>query len=161
MDDNIKQSWNRVAVDWVVKCEREINTWAGLDKFKLAKLTTDWSLSRRSSRGGMYAAGPGINLAMATLVEPKNSVYRVYEYPSFDSDPEIGGFYTDKNTHRLAMLVCHEMAHAVQFYSAKYLNMPIDRPHGDTFKRPYRKLRVKLLNPEIPNLKDTGVINGL
>ena len=67
-------------------------------KFKLASVKLDWSPSRRSSRGGYYADGPGINIAMSSLVrENNNEIYRVYEYKSFDSDPDIGGIYTRTN----------------------------------------------------------------
>ena len=37
-------------------------------KFKLASVKLDWSPNRRSSRGGYYADGPGINIAMSHLV---------------------------------------------------------------------------------------------
>ena len=36
-------------------------------KFKLTSIKLDWSPKRRSSRGGMYADGPGINMAMNHL----------------------------------------------------------------------------------------------
>ena len=41
------------------------------------------------------------------------------EYKSFDSDPIIGGFYTRDKYDRLRMVIVHEIAHALQYYSNK------------------------------------------
>ena len=58
-----KAKWNKYANDYIRKveafCQREI-----YKKFKLSSVKLDWSINRRSSRGGMYADGPGINIAM-------------------------------------------------------------------------------------------------
>ena len=143
--------YENTAKFWANICEAEICSWTGYSDFKLAKLTLDWKESRRSSRGGWYKAGPGINLAMTKYVYSSDELYRVYEYPSFDSDPIIGGFYSDNPHLYLAMTVCHEMAHAAQFYAHNILKKLIDKPHGDTFKTPYKALRIRLLNPILPN----------
>ena len=89
-----KAKWNKYANDYIRKveafCQREI-----YKKFKLGSVKLDWSINRRSSRGGMYADGPGINIAMRGCCrDHKGQIYRVYEYSSFNDDPDIGGFYT-------------------------------------------------------------------
>lgn len=141
-----KEYWEQRAYQWVTLCENFIQQWH--DDFSLVRCKLDWSTRRRSSRGGWYN-GPGINIAMA-LHTHKNGIYRQYEYPSFDSDPEIGGFYSTCTNHSLGMVVCHEMAHAVQFYRHRILDIEMDRPHGNSFKTPYRALRKAILNPHLP-----------
>ena len=114
-------------------------------KFKLASVNLDWSPKRRSSRGGMYADGPGINMAMNHLCKERDgNVYRVYEYKSFDSDPIIGGFYTRDKHDRLRMVIVHEIAHALQYYSYKLNNFRC-KPHGPLYKR----LRQEFINPRL------------
>lgn len=119
-------------------------------KFHLATTKLDWSSKRSCSRGGYYADGPGINIAMHHLYEPHGKVYRVYEYKSFDADPEIGGFYSDSKWHKLEMVIVHEIAHALQYYSYKINNFRC-KPHGITFKNFYRRLRNIHLNPYLPD----------
>ena len=46
-------------------------------KFKLASVKLDWSPNRRSSRGGYYADGPGINIAMSHLVRENKGEFIV------------------------------------------------------------------------------------
>ena len=77
-----KAKWNKYANDYIRKveafCQREI-----YKKFKLSSVKLDWSINRRSSRGGMYADGPGINIAMLGCCrDHKGQIYRVYEYSS-------------------------------------------------------------------------------
>ena len=118
-------------------------------KFKLATVNLDWSPKRRSSRGGMYADGPGINMAMNHLCKERDgSVYRVYEYKSFDSDPLIGGFYTRDKHDRLRMVIVHEIAHALQYYSYK-LNKFRCKPHGPAWKNLYKRLREEFINSRL------------
>lgn len=140
-----KAYFDSVALDWVLKCENEIRTWTGYEKFKLEYFRRDWSPARRCSRGGWYAKGPGINIAMFRYCFDTPTA-RVYEYPSFDSDPVIGGFYPSHKDHYLASVVCHEMAHAAQGYAYMVLQKPRGTPHGPDFKTPYAILRKKLLN---------------
>lgn len=135
------------AYSWVTQCEDYIRT-VHYSDFSLVRCKLDWSTRRRSSRGGWYN-GPGINIAMH-LYTRKLGLYRQYEYPSFDSDPVIGGFYSTEASHALGMVICHEMAHAVQYYRDRVLNIKIDRPHGESFKNPYRELRINILNPCLP-----------
>jgi hypothetical protein len=140
-----KAYFDKVASDWVVKCENEIRTWDRYEKFKLGYFRRDWSISRRSSRGGWYRQGPGINIAMSRYCFDF-ILDRVYEYPSFDADPVIGGFVPKHKDHYLACVVCHEMAHAAQFYAYNILNAPKGAPHGPDFRQPYARLRKKLFN---------------
>ena len=126
-------------------------------KFKLAQINLDWNPRRRTSRGGHYSAGPGISIAMDRMVPDSPfgdddliEIYRVYEYKSFDADKEIGGIYSNFKYQKLQLVVLHEIAHALQYYSYKINNFRC-KPHGITFKNFYRRLRNKFLNPFLPD----------
>jgi hypothetical protein len=77
-------------------------------------------------------------------------VFRIYEYKSFDHDPIIGGFYACDENLALGLHVCHEMAHAAQFYAHYNLGVEFDKPHGSLFKSRYSKIRQAVLNKQIP-----------
>ena len=119
---------NSMAKDWAKKCDELISSWQDYGNFCLNVCKLDWSARRVSSRGGWYD-GPGINIAMvpATRCRIAGYVFRQYEYPSYDDDPIIGGFYTN------------------------ILGKEMDKPHGKSFKTPYSKIRIALLNPKLPN----------
>ena len=141
---------NKYANDYIKMVEEIIQKEVYV-KFKLASVRLDWSPKRRSSRGGYYADGPGINIAMSHLVrENKGEIYRVYEYKSFDSDPDIGGIYTRNKWHRLELVLLHEIAHALQYYSYKINNFRC-KPHGPTWRNFYSRLRNRHLNPYLDN----------
>lgn len=114
-------------------------------------LRIDWSPNRQCSRGGMYLKGPGINIAMypATSSLRFGKIHRFKEYASYDADKEIGGFYFTDSEHKIAALVAHEVAHAVQYYYYSKSGV-IDRPHGDVFKNYYRMLRTRFVNSMLP-----------
>ena len=148
-----KAKWNKYANDYTRKvevfCQREI-----YKKFKLASVKLDWSPNRRSSRGGMYADGPGINIAMMGCCrDHKGQIYRVYEYSSFNDDPDIGGFYTRRSYDKLDMVILHEIAHALQYYSYK-INRHRCKPHGPVWKNFYSRLRNAFLNNTLENQHD-------
>jgi hypothetical protein len=107
----------------------------------------DHSPKRVTSRGGMYAKGPGINLALNSFTRFKqpDGTYKFNEYPSFAKDPVIGSVIGsfDKCTKAL---VVHEIAHAVQFYYVKINDIKNDKPHGALFKRFYADLRKEFVN---------------
>lgn len=149
MDAKKKEQFEVSAYRWVSKCEDVISTWSDCADFVLHKCVLDWSPRRRSSRGGWYASGPGINIAMFNTCRQRTEPYRMYEYASFDSDPVIGGFYSADPNLALGMVICHEMAHAVQFYRVVHLGKPRGKPHGPDFKLPYSLLRKALINPHI------------
>lgn len=131
---------------------REVESWAASrwEGFQLAHLELDWSKRRTRSQGGMYFKGPGISIAMYRyLSRPRLLAYRVHEYPSFDKDPEIGGFFTDKASDAVKMAICHEMAHACQYYSYE-IDGYRDTPHGKVFKSIYKEIRNRFLNPYLP-----------
>ena len=145
-----KAKWNKYANDYIRKveafCQREI-----YKKFKLSSVKLDWSINRRSSRGGMYADGPGINIAMLGCCrDHKGQIYRVYEYSSFNDDPDIGGFYTRRSYDKLDMVILHEIAHALQYYSYK-INRHRCKPHGPVWKNFYSRLRNAFLNNTLEN----------
>ncbi len=132
---------------------RTVNKWCQdniYQKFNLESIKLDWSINRRSSRGGFYADGPGINIAMLGCCTDSDSIQRVYEYKSFDSDPVIGGIYTRTKFQRLELVLLHEIAHALQYYSYRVNNFRC-KPHGTTWKNFYRRLRVEFLNPQLEN----------
>lgn len=147
MDD--KTLYNTKAKEYIAQCTHIIKAWKDYDNFELNTSKLDWSPKRISSRGGWYD-GPGINIAMCIVAMPRLTPYRMYEYKSFDKDPLIGGFYSCDRFHPLYMHIVHEMAHAAQYYADRILGVPIDRPHGESFKIPYRKLRISTLNKVIP-----------
>ena len=111
----------------------------------------DWDSKRRSSRGGIYKEGPGINMAMYWAV-PNNhgTTYRFYEYASYDKDPSIGGFYSRNPYDKLDAILLHEIAHAVQFFSYKKTNTRC-KPHGPVFKQYYKALRTEFINYRLPD----------
>lgn len=136
---------------WAYDCSKFIRTHD--DSFVLASVKKDWSTRRKCHRGGWYAKGAGINMAMYLLfncyrlAEP---VMRFMEYPSFNNHSVIGGFYyTDVNLKAQTM-VCHEMAHAWQFHDAKKNNTRF-APHGVEFKQHYATLRKKFINHKVEN----------
>jgi len=149
LDAKRKEKFEISAYSWVSKCEDVIATWSDCADFALHKCTLDWSPRRRCSRGGWYASGPGINIAMSLACRERTKPYRMYEYASFDADPVIGGFYSADPDLALGMIICHEMAHAVQFFRVVHLGKPRGRPHGADFKLPYSLLRKALVNPKI------------
>lgn len=147
----MKEHYNSVVDKWVKEAENIITSWPGYSNFLITTCKKDWSRTRRTSRGGCYKDGFGINLAMATLVMPNDGrVKRFYEYASYDDDPRIGGFYFLDTEHKLAAITLHEIAHAVQFFADKEGLYKFDKPHGLSFKIPYAKLRTTLLNKHIP-----------
>ena len=141
----------KYANDFIRRVEKHCKEEIYVD-FELASIKLDWSLKRSCSRGGMYADGPGINIAMAWLHKRQGSIYYVKEYASFNKDEEIGGFYSQNQWHQLEMVILHEIAHALQYYSYK-LNKFRCKPHGPTFKNFYRRLRNVFLNPYLPDQK--------
>lgn len=151
MDD--RKNWEHKAKIWATQCEQLITSWSGYENFTLSRLSLDWSTKRRASRGGMYAHGPGISIAMSQACMPRMEVFRMYEYRSFDADPVIGGFYARDENLALGLHVCHEMAHAAQFYGQFVLGVESSRPHGKEFKIPYSKIRKNILNNHIPRIQ--------
>jgi len=145
---------NKYANDFIRRVEKSCQDEIYVD-FKLAHIKLDWSHKRSCSRGGMYADGPGINIAMASLIHSGKSIHYSNEYKSLDKDVEIGGFYSQNKWHRLEMVILHEIAHALQYYSYK-LNHFRCTPHGPTFKNFYRRLRNTHLNPYLPDQKELG-----
>ena len=140
--------------EWIHYANGELDTYIKFvneqifPKFVLAKRGYDFSPSRRSSRGGMYADGPGINMAMHHYCKNYTGerLIRVYEYKSFDSSSTIGGFYTKNKFQKLEMVLLHELAHAVQYYAYR-INNTRCKPHGAIWKNIYKRLREEFLNP--------------
>lgn len=144
-----KVSCNKQVIDYA----RYVESWVQetlFSDFKLATIKTDWNKKRKSHRGGYYASGPGINIAMHFLYSYKHPpVSRFYEYPSFDNDTVIGGFYYYYADFHMKVVVLHEIAHAVQFYYFKTHSYR-GKPHGEEFKKYYALLREQFLNKLLP-----------
>lgn len=138
--------YNKFANDFI----REVESWVQTEiypKFALSGgKTLDWSEKRSCSRGGIYADGPGISIAMKhSVYAADGEIKRVYEYKSFDSDPFIGGIYTRDKYDKLRLTILHEIGHALQYYSYR-INGFRGKPHGTTWKNFYRRLREQFLN---------------
>lgn len=157
-----KASWIAWSNSKVRDMESFIRTWPyeSCSNFELGMIKFDFSKSRTRCKGGIYYVDgiwvPGINIAMHNYTQPTN-VYRFYEYASYDADPVIGGFYSDNIEHRIIAVLCHEMAHAVQYWHKFYHKIPIGKPHGEDFKKHYYILRQVYLNNILPNQNDTGI----
>ena len=139
---------NKYANDY----SRKITSWVVDNIYSDFTLTVklDWSNKRVASRGGLYATGPGINIAMASAYpNNKGEVYKFYEYKSYDLDKTIGGFYAKDPLLKLEALLLHEISHAVQFFSYKKTGSRC-KPHGPVFKNYYRILRTEFLNHKLP-----------
>jgi hypothetical protein len=144
-----KTKLNKLVHTWASEAEAQVNSWPEYSGFNLSTIKLDWSTRRTCSRGGWYD-GPGINMAMAMLFRERGKPYRLYEYKSYDLDKVIGGFYAEDQMLAAQVIVIHEVAHAAQFYADRSLGLLIDRPHGESFKKPYRRLRTELFNFKIP-----------
>jgi hypothetical protein len=140
---------NKFCYDYAKTLEQWVTDYFYSDFTMSVKL--DWSKNRKNSRGGLYADGPGINMAMNSIYpDNKGYVYRFYEYPSYNSHPVIGGFYSKDPIHKVKALLLHETAHAAQFFSYKKNNTRC-KPHGTVFKDFYKQLRVEFLNYQLPD----------
>lgn len=151
MLSNAQIKANAEAIRFTLLLERFIKETVYPDFTCTVKL--DWKFNRRCSRGGIYKDGPGINIAMGSaalvyLTYPE--IYRFYEYPSFDSDRHIGGFYATDYKLKLQAIIAHEVAHAVQFFEYKKLGTRC-KPHGPVFKKYYKLLRDNFVNPNLPS----------
>lgn len=115
-------------------------------------LNVDWNPRRTRSKGGVYANGPGISIAMhhtALVYNNADTVYRFYEYPSYDAHAVIGGFYSCNWVHKLEAVIAHEVAHAVQFFEYAKLGIRC-KSHGAVFKKHYATFRTHFVNAQLP-----------
>ncbi len=142
--------YNSVALRFALKLEAYVQKNMYSD-FKL-ETKLDWARNRTSSRGGIYKNGPGINIAMFSAAMPYHDpkyVYRFYEYPSYDADKIIGGFYARDNSLKVEAIIAHEVAHAIQFFEYKKF-LTRCKPHGPKFKQHYKLLRELFINDRLP-----------
>lgn len=156
-----RASWTAWCKNKVIDIESFIQTWPdkGCSSFQMGESKFDFSSRRTTSKGGVSKIDgvwvPFINIAMHSYVYPTN-VYRFYEYKSYDEDKVIGGFYSDNMEHRVTAVICHEMAHAIQFWRKFYCNLQTIKPHGDDFKKYYAILRQVYLNNDLPDQQIMG-----
>lgn len=151
-------SWcNKQALDM----QSFIKTWPykGCSEFDIGEYKFDFSKRRTRSHGGLsYHDGiwtPFINIAMHYYIHPVD-VYRFYEYKSYDDDKVIGGFYSNDNEHRIMAVICHEMAHAIQYWRKFYCGLQNVKPHGEEFKKYYAILRQVYVNSKLPDQEEYG-----
>lgn len=145
---------NKIEVNsYAMKYARNVEQWVVdsiYDTFTL-DVKLDWSNKRVASRGGMYAKGPGINMAMHnSYPNNKGQIYRFYEYASYDMNKTIGGFYATDPTLKLEALLLHEISHAIQYFSYRITGTRC-KPHGPVFKGYYKQLREHFLNHKLPD----------
>lgn len=110
----------------------------------------DDSPRRKSHRGGLYAKGYGMSLAMYILprsLDILTSPKHVWEYNSFKNDPVIGELYTKQPKLEYMLTIAHEMAHAWQQFQDKQGIAKDDGPHQFLFKKLYAELRARFVNP--------------
>lgn len=156
-----KASWIAWSNKLVLDMEAFIQTWPhkGCSSFQIGETKFDFSKRRTTSKGGIARLDgiwiPFINIAMHNYTQPTN-VYRFYEYKSYDEDKVIGGFYSDNIEHRIIAVICHEMAHAIQYWRKYYCDLQNVKPHGEEFKTYYAALRQVFLNNNLPDQQDTG-----
>jgi hypothetical protein len=79
----------------------------------------------------------------------QEEIYRFFEYPSYDENKSIGGFYSKDPSHKLEAIILHELAHALQFTHYRKYNCRCS-PHGPLFKQYYLQLRQEFLNSKLP-----------
>lgn len=142
--------YNNVALRFALKLEAYVQKNMYSDFRLNTKL--DWARNRTSSRGGLYKDGPGINIAMfnsAMLYHDPKYVYRFYEYPSYDDNKIIGGFYARDTSLKVETIVAHEVAHAIQFFEYSKFSTRC-KPHGPKFKQHYKLLRETFINGRLP-----------
>jgi len=161
-----KSYWDTQAEDFIHQIEKWLqksSVYESMRTFSLIHSRLDWSPRRRMSRGGWYKGkgGAGVSIAMWPLCgrkEPKDRVpMKVYEYKAYENDSEIGNFYTDDNHHKVLMVVCHEMAHAAQYFHKRFHKMGRIKPHGDEFKMFYREIRNHWLKSLIPDQEEMEI----
>ena len=161
-----KSYWDAQAEDYINQIEKWLqksSTYESMRTFSLIHSRLDWSTRRRCSRAGWYPnkGGVAVSIAMWPACGDKNPKDRipmkVYEYRAYENDLEIGNFYTDDNHHKLLMIICHEMAHAAQYFHRRFHKMGRIKPHGNEFKMFYREIRNHWLNPHIPNQEAMGL----
>ena len=115
----------------------------------------DWATSRTTHRGGLYAKGPGMNLAGDSFLTfsnfcKKHGIVYFKEYKSYETDPVIGSAFIDKWETYVGLVVGHEASHAAQRYLEQVRKLPRSAPHGPAFKKIYTMIRMEL-NKELPD----------
>jgi len=140
--DKLVLDFHKVAVEYI---QKSLKTPLGDISGFTCSLKMDWDKNRSSSRGGMYAKGPGVNYAM-TQTNSMGRTGHYWEYESFKKDATIGGFTTKDESLCVYALQCHEMAHAV----IGYLGLQnVVASHGPEWKSIYADLRNYFINPYV------------
>lgn len=101
----------------------------------------------------MGAPRPGKRWWQIAVLQRHYRLPRWHEYLSFDRDPVVGGFLSANWEDHIRALVAHEYAHVVQYRNG---TKGVDKPHGQSFLRPYRTLREAVVNPRLPEQPPQG-----
>lgn len=152
----MKQKISDCVLNYSNLCTRILKNFAPEYYVVRKSFKLDYTESRNTHRGGIYAKGPGFNLCGQDFVRQ----YKAYqlgsdigmftEYKSFAKDPIIGSAYVENWKQYVGLTVGHEVAHAVQRYLEKVRKLERSDPHGDFFKKIYQILRLEL-NKELPD----------
>ena len=136
-------------------CTKALKTFAPEYYVVQKNVKVDWAISRSTHRGGLYAKGPGMNLAGNSFLKfinsyKKHGIVYFQEYKSYEKDPIIGSAFADKWETYVGLVVGHEAAHAAQYYTENVRKLPRSVAHGDFFKKIYNIIRMEL-NKELPD----------
>jgi len=134
---------------------RPRRTWKGW----FPKVTTNWTLGRSTSRGGVRRYVPFVNIAMRAhlawdMVLSDAPTFQYKEYASIASEPAIGAFSTPDWRHVIEAITCHEVAHAFAVtmgMPGNFLEMRrrFAKIHGPGWRELYALFRGELLNDRI------------
>lgn len=124
----------------------EIATDLGLIKYAKrfdSKLTVTFTNCRHIHAGGYHLKHANITYGLkSTWLEGNINYFQ--EYKRHAKSLHIGSFVSESPTLIHKAVVCHEMAHAIQFW-----NGSPGKPHGSRWRILYRALRDEWVNPYI------------
>lgn len=123
-------------------------------------LKVDFSARRARSNGGIRHRKAWMSIAAAHYLHiPDDQATTFHEYKSFAWNPVIGSLKDVCWRDALRCLVAHEFAHVAQFaiwydpVTPPEVRAEMRPPHGYGWKRLYRTLREKLINPNAKHIE--------
>lgn len=118
-------------------------------RFSVPELTMSWAANRTRSRGGVRRGKPIVSIAMGCHVPteiPEVEGYYMTEYSHIRNSKRIGAFHSVDWRDVVKAVVCHEVAHSIQYQPLYQFNQFYQKPHGDGWRTLYGKLRDELVN---------------
>jgi len=79
------------------------------------------------------------------------------EYSSIHYREDIGSFISDDSGLHVMATVCHEVAHAIHWWLVRHDLCSDTKPHGNTWRELYAKLRNHFVNPYIDSCESRGM----